>query len=113
MTPRFPSGKKWSEGLCHDRHWWTNWAIGLMFSLLGLMVVMLGWAINSASCASSEAMKAVNRAESVETRATSDRDYIKENIGELKVSVQRMGEKQDRMNGDIQRLIQKTDTTTK
>jgi parvulin-like peptidyl-prolyl isomerase len=83
---------------------------GVLLTIIGLIVVFVGWAGVAANCAKDDAVKAASNASTIGIRNEEYRTYMKQDMIEVKSSIRALSDKQDRMNESLQRLIQKTDT---
>ncbi len=84
--------------VCNERHRNMNWAIGIMFSVLTLLVGITGWAAIAANQATIQVT-----AEKVKTEE--NRLYIRQDMIDLKTWMKSMADKQDKMNDSLQRLV--------
>lgn len=95
--------------ICAAKHKPLYWAIGLLSSLLIGLLAMVGWCISASKAASADAEHAARSTEAVQIRTTEYREYMKQDISDLKGSVRGLSEKVDKMNESVQRLIQKNE----
>lgn len=98
---------------CNERHKYVNWAIGTFVALLGSILVVNCMAISMVREASAKADTAVNRVEVQTALTTQQRERSKEDIADVKERIRVMGDKVDRMNDSVQRLIQQGETGKK
>jgi len=108
--------ESWSSDRCDERHRGVGRTMGVLLTLMGLMATFVGWTIVSSNAARSEAQAAVIQAQTAAAAASllgakndEYRDYMKQDMKDVKASILVMSGKQDRMNESVQRLLQKSE----
>lgn len=105
-----PNRDTYSAEDCMNRHRTINRMQGVILTLIGLIAIFIGWAGVAANCAREDAVNAASAASILGVKNDEYRNYMKQDMIDMKQSIRSISEKQDRMNESIQRLIQKTET---
>lgn len=90
--------EQWSPEVCRERHGTVTWVTGVLFSVLGLVFLIVGWSLTKSYTAASQV-------EVISTQLQDDRVNIKEDVADLKGWMRAMSAKQDKTNETLQVLV--------